>query len=179
MKKTPLSWATKTSHSTPDTRQLPQPGSRKINIVSWINPLNERYQRFSMTSGHYCNHFPSTKHFICYNLQPVNLVLHLLMQPVCLLLRGHLRPPLPTCSGFETKTSQAPCWLANCQRAMGRHRFYTQATKNSRPHSNNEGSSRCCPIQENNFLLLNFTLLLSSPLQGYCFDSFKKKTDGS
>lgn len=103
-------------------------------------------------------HFPH-----CY-LQPASPVMLICSFPdgYCY---GHVQSTPPSCSFSEIKNLKL---RADLLIARG-HRFYTQTAKNFRPHSNNKGSARCCPIQENNFLGSELYLLLWSPLQGFSF----------
>lgn len=103
-------------------------------------------------------HFPH-----CY-LQPASPVMLICSFPdgYCY---GHVQSTPPPCSFSEIKNLKL---RADLLIAQG-HRFYTQTAKNFRPHSNNKGSARCCPIQENNFLGSELYLLLWSPLQGFSF----------
>lgn len=110
-------------------------------------------------------HFPH-----CY-LQPASPVMLICSFPdgYCY---GHVQSTPPSCSFSEIKNLKL---RADLLIARG-HRFYTQTAKNFRPHSNNKGSARCCPIQENNFLGSELpSTLESSPGIQFLFDSMKKK----
>lgn len=169
----------KFSHSTPNTRQLSQPCSKKTDIFSWINPLNETYWRCSMASGHYCDHFLSTRHFIRYDLEPVSIVtLICLMLPACLLLRGIiLRTFAATTTRlliFWNKKSQAPCWLANCQRAMAGIGFTLRPQRISGHIQTTKGQPGGVPYKKTIFW---FWTLPSAPKSSpgilFLFDSLK------
>lgn len=167
-----LSWAVVSFHPTSESIISIYTGS-----PSWTSPLTETRRRCSMASGHYGNLLPRTRRCTRYALVPVNIVT--LASPMLLLTsRRDMQPPPPTGSFSQTKKSPAPSWLANCQRAPAGIAF-TLKPQNSRAHSNNKGSARCCPIQENNFLGLNFTFCSeSSPGMLLLFDSLENHTNG-
>lgn len=101
-----------------------------------------------------------TKHFRGFNLHPAHVPLICWVQPVSPSHRdkaegicSHHLPLAP----FLVQKFSSSVLTCSLPEGKGWQRFYTPTTKNFRPHSNNRGSARCCPIQENNFLVLNFT----------------------
>lgn len=158
----------KFSHSSSDIRQLCPPRSQQTDICSWINPSSEpTVLKVQQSNRHSCNQ-GSTWHFHRTVFNPLSLVpLIYLTWPVCF---------SPRCATLRTTAATTTLSLIFSNESLKlrtdllitpgqRHRFYTN-DKEFQATFNNRGSARCCPRQENNFLVLNFNFC-SSSLQGY------------
>lgn len=150
----------KFSHSTPDTRQLSQPGSEKMDIFCWI-----KVQR-------------GTRHFTGYTF---SLLASLIcwMQPLCSLLEGKmLRIFAATTTHlllFWNKKSPAPCWLANCQRAVAGKGFTLKPQRISGHIQTTKGQPGAVPYKKTIFWFWTLpSALKSSPGISFLFDSLKQ-----
>lgn len=153
-----LGWPMKFSHSSSDIRQLCPPRSQQTDICSWINPSSEpTVLKVQQSNRHSCNQ-ESTWHFHRTVFNPLSLVpLIYLTWPVCF---------SPRCATLRTTAATTTLSLIFSNETLKlhtdllitpgqRHRFYTNV-KEFQATFNNRGSARCCPRQENNFLVLNF-----------------------
>lgn len=155
----------KFSLSTPDTRQLSQPGSEKMDIFCCI-----KVQR-------------GTRHFTGHSLQPVRIPLICRLQPLCSLLTGKmLRIFAATTTHsilFWNKKSPAPCWLANCQRAMAGKGFTLKPQRISGHIQTTKSQPGAVLYKKTIFWFWTLpSALKSSPGIVFLFDSLKKTTNG-
>lgn len=154
----------KSSHSIPDTRQLSQPGSEKIDIFFWIKVQQD------------------TKHFTGFNLHPVHVPLTCWMQPVSLFTgtgaEGICSPHLPL-APFLIQKSPALCWLANCQRATAGKGFTLQPQRISGHIQTAKGQPGAVPYKKTIFWFWTLrSAVKSSPGILFLFDSLKKSPMG-
>lgn len=143
----------KCPHSIPDTRHLSQPGSEKIGIFCWIKVQQQDTK-----------YFTGSIFTLLMSLSPAGCSCAPSSQGQCW---GHLQPPPPSCSFSDTKTPQ-PC----ADLLIARGQWQPKVS-----HSNHKEFQATFKQQRVSQVLSHtrtfsgaeLYLLLSSPLQGYCF----------
>lgn len=119
------------------------------------------------------------KTFHRVHLQPVGIPLICWMQPLCSLLEGRMLRIFAANTThlllFWNKKSPAPCWLANCQRAVAGKGFTLKPQRISGHIQTTKGQPGAVPYKKTIFWFWTLpSALKSSPGISFLFDSLKK-----
>lgn len=144
----------KFSHSTPDTRQLSQPGSEKMDIFCWIK-VQRGTRHFT---GHTFSLLASLSSAGCSLSAPFS-------RGKCW---GYLQPPPPTCSFSETRSLQLRADLL-IARGQWQAKVLHSNHKEFQATFKQQRVSQVLSHTRKQFSGSELYLLLSSPPQGYRF----------